>query len=270
VDSKRENTVNRNSEATLSAAAMAAPAVQNSDGIRRRERGQRRFCHSIQEQSEREMRIRLEERHNERARIARELHDTLFQGFYGASMQLHNAVEKMPAHSPERHSLADALRLVRRVLDEGRTVLQGLRAPGFVPASIEQELSGFLEEFSPSGVRCEISVSGRPRELKPAVQEQINLIGREALVNALLHSTATRIEAEVEYSPRRVRVLVRDNGCGIDPCVAQTRGESHWGLLGMRERAESIGARLTIWSRPGAGTEVEVSVGNQALAEACA
>jgi signal transduction histidine kinase len=270
VDSKRENTVNRNSEATLSAAAMAAPAVQNSDGIRRRERGQRRFCHSIQEQSEREMRIRLEERHNERARIARELHDTLFQGFHGASMQLHNAVEKMPAHSPERHSLADALRLVRRVLDEGRTVLQGLRAPGFVPASIEQELSGFLEEFSPSGVRCEISVSGRPRELKPAVQEQINLIGREALVNALLHSTATRIEAEVEYSPRRVRVLVRDNGCGIDPCVAQTRGESHWGLLGMRERAESIGARLTIWSRPGAGTEVEVSVGNQALAEACA
>jgi signal transduction histidine kinase len=270
VDSKRENTVNRNSEATLSAAAIAAPAVQNSDGIRRRERGQRRFCHSIQEQSEREMRIRLEERHNERARIARELHDTLFQGFYGASMQLHNAVEKMPAHSPERHSLADALRLVRRVLDEGRTVLQGLRAPGFVPASIEQELSGFLEEFSPSGVRCEISVSGRPRELKPAVQEQINLIGREALVNALLHSTATRIEAEVEYSPRRVRVLVRDNGCGIDPCVAQTRGESHWGLLGMRERAESIGARLTIWSRPGAGTEVEVSVGNQALAEACA
>ena len=185
-------------------------------------------------------------------------------------MLLHNVVERMPAHSPDRHSLADALRLVGRVLDEGRTVLQGLRAPGFVPASIEQELSGFLEEFSPCGVHCEISVNGRPRELRPAVQEQINLIGREALVNALLHSTATRIEAEVEYSPRRVRVLVRDNGCGIDPCVAQTRRESHWGLLGMRERAESIGAKLTIWSRPGAGTEVEISVPSHALAEACA
>lgn len=128
----------------------------------------------------------------------------------------------------------------------------------------------FFEEFSPCGVHCEISVSGRPRELRPAVQEQINLIGREALVNALLHSTATRIEAEVEYSPRRVRVLVRDNGCGIDPCAAQAKRESHWGLLGMRERAESIGARLTIWSRPGAGTEVEISVPSQALAEACA
>jgi signal transduction histidine kinase len=262
--------VNRNSEATVSATAMAAPAVLNSDGIRPGERGQRRFYHSIQEQLDRETGIRLEERHNERARIARELHDTLFQGFHGASMLLHNVVEGMAADSPDRHSLADALRLVRRVLDEGRTVLQGLRAPGFVPASIERELSGFLEEFSPCGVHCEISVSGRPRAVKPAVQEQINLIGREALVNALLHSTATRIEAEVEYSTRRVRVLVRDNGCGIDPCLAQTRKESHWGLLGMRERAESIGARLTIWSRPGAGTEVEVSVPSQALAEACA
>jgi signal transduction histidine kinase len=143
-------------------------------------------------------------------------------------------------------------------------------AAEFVPASIEHELSGFLEEFSPCGVRCEISVSGRPRELRPAVQEQINLIGREALVNALLHSTATRIEADIEYSPRRVRVLVRDNGCGIDPFAAQTRRESHWGLLGMRERAESIGAKLTIWSRPGAGTEVEISVPSQTLAEACA
>ena len=186
--------MNSNSQMTVSATAMAAAAVAD-----RGERGQRGFCHSIQEQ-----------------------------------------------------------------------FLQGLRAPGFEPASIEQELSGFLEEFSPCGVRCEISVSGRPRELRPAVQEQINLIGREALVNALLHSTATRIEADIEYSPRRVRVLVRDNGCGIDPCVVQNRKESHWGLLGMRERAESIGARLTIWSRPGAGTEVEVSVPSQALAEACA
>jgi signal transduction histidine kinase len=262
--------MNHESQATVSATATAVPAVLNGDGVRRGERGQGRFGHSIQEQLEREMYIRLEERHKERARIARELHDTLFQGFHGASMRLHNVVEGMPADSLDRVSLADALRLVRRVLDEGRTALLGLRAQESVPASIEQELSGFLEEFSPSGVRCEISVSGRPRELRPAVREQINLIGREALVNALLHSTATRIEAEVEYSLRRVRVLVRDNGCGIDPRVAQTRKESHWGLLGMRERAESIGARLTILSRPGAGTEVEVSVPSQATAEACA
>jgi signal transduction histidine kinase len=106
--------------------------------------------------------------------------------------------------------------------------------------------------------------------LKPEIQEQINLIGREALVNALLHSEATCIEAEVEYLPRRLRVVVRDNGRGVDPQVTGAPSDAHWGLVGMRDRAESIGAKLTIWSRPGAGTEVEISVSSQAFADACA
>ncbi len=261
--------MNRNIAPTISTTAMAAATnIGSFGGILHRNK--RRFSHSIREQLDREMNLRLEERRNERARIARELHDTLFQGFLGASMLLHDALETMPSDAPDKLALGDALRVVRRVLDEGRAVLQGLRAPGFAPASIEQELSGFLEDFSPRRVRCEISVTGHPKELKPEVQEQINLIGREALVNALLHSEATCIEAEVEYSTRRLRVIVRDNGRGIDPQLARSRKDSHWGLLGMRERAESIGARLTIWSRPGGGTEVEISVPNQALADACA
>lgn len=233
-------------------------------------RGQRRFCHAIQEQLNREQNLRLEERDNERARIARELHDTLFQGFLGASMVLHNVVDSMPEDSPDRNSMGKALQVVRRVLEEGRCVLQGLRAPRFAPASVEQELSGFVKDLAPLGVRCEISVTGTPRELRADVQEQINLIGREALVNALHHSEATCIEAEVEYSPRRLRVIVRDNGRGIDPKVARARRDSHWGLLGMRERAEGIGATLEIWSRPGAGTEVEILVPSHAFAESCA
>jgi signal transduction histidine kinase len=244
----------------------------NSETLSRRqsERGQRRFCHSIQEQMTREQNLRMEERENERARIARELHDTLFQGFFGASMVMHNVVEAMPADSPDRHSMGKALQVVRKVLEEGRTVLQGLRAPSFTPASIEQELSGVVEDFLPSGVRCEISVTGSPRALRPDVQEQINLIGREALINALMHSEGTCIEAEIEYSPRRLRVIVRDNGRGIDPQVARARRDSHWGLLGMRERAEGIGAKLEIWSRPGAGTEVEILIANHAYVESCA
>jgi signal transduction histidine kinase len=185
-------------------------------------------------------------------------------------MMLHNAVEAMPEDSPDRHSMGKALQVVRKVLEEGRAVLQGLRAPRFSPASVEQEFSAFIEDFSPSGVRCEISVTGSPKTLRPEVQEQINLIGREALVNALVHSGATCIEAEIEYSPRRLRVSVRDNGRGIDPQVARARRESHWGLLGMRERAEEIGANLEIWSRPGAGTEVEVLVANHAYLGSCA
>lgn len=258
--------MNRSIDTNASVTAMGAETVAR----RRNERGQRRFCHAIQEQLNREQNLRLEERSNERARIARELHDTLFQGFFGASMMLHNAVEAMPEDSSDKHSLGKALQVVRRVLEEGRAVLQGLRAPAFAPASVEQELSGFVEDFSPSGVRCEISVTGTPKMLRAEVQEQINLIGREALINALLHSEATCIEAEVEYSPRRLRVIVRDNGCGIDPQMVRGQQASHWGLLGMRERAKSIGATLEIWSRPGAGTEVEILIASQAFAGACA
>ena len=156
--------------------------------------------------------------------------------------------------------LGNALRVIRRVLDEGRSVLQDLGAPESSPSSIEQELSGFLKQFSTGVVHCEVSVTGHRKELKPAVQDQINLIAREALVNALLHSEAACIEAEVEYLPRRLRVVVRDNGRGIHPQKAWKQGDAHWGLLRMRDRAKSLGAKLAIWSRPDAGTEVEISV----------
>jgi signal transduction histidine kinase len=85
-------------------------------------------------------------------------------------------------------------------------------------------------------------------------------IGREALVNAFRHSEAAEIEVEIEFAASELRVLVRDNGLGIDPEVLRAGREGHWGLSGMRERAEGMGARLKVWSRAGAGTEVELSV----------
>ena len=178
--------------------------------------------------------------------------------------------ELLRAQSPDGRSPGDIPGLLRRVLDEGRAVLQGLRTPNFAPASIEKELSAFFDDFSTSGVRCEISVTGRAKQLKHAAQEQINLIAKEALVNALLHSQGTCVEIELEYSARRLRVVVRDNGCGIDPQMVRSRRDSPWGLSGMRERAGNIGAQLTVWSRPGAGTEVELSVPNQVFQDACA
>ena len=126
-----------------------------------------------------------------------------------------------------------------------------------------------MEDLAYSRVRCGISVTGTPKALRADVQEQINLIGREALTNAVLHSEAT-CEAVVEYSPRQLRVMVRDNGRGIDPKVARAGRDPHWGLLGMRERAKGLGATLEIWSPPGAGTEVEIQVPSHAYAESCA
>ena len=173
------------------------------------------------------------------------------------------AVETIPSRDA---GLLDAPMLLRtvvhRVLEEGRAVLHGFRARDLAPETIEQALSGVLEDFSPAGVRYEICVTGRPKSLRPAILEQITLIGREALVNALLHSEATHVEAEVEYSSRRLRLIVRDNGRGMDPPVERT------GVSDMRARAGRIGAQFRIWSRSGAGTEVEVSVPNRIAANA--
>jgi len=230
---------------------------------------QKRFHRSNHEQLRRERAARMEERQRERERIARELHDTLLQGFLGASLQLHAAVEQVPADSPSRPCLNRALSLVQRVINEGRDILQGLRSSAMESMSLEQAFSCLREEFAPGGQpRFRIYVSGQPKPLKPAIQEQIYLMGREALINALRHSEATSIEAEVEYLPRRLRVIVRDNGCGMDSKLVRSGRPAHWGLLGMRERASSIGAQLRIWSRPGAGTEVEIHVPGHILAEA--
>jgi signal transduction histidine kinase len=92
------------------------------------------------------------------------------------------------------------------------------------------------------------------------VRDEVYRIGREALVNAFSHSKARKIEAELEYGSRELRVLIRDNGRGIDPEVLQRGRDGHWGLPGMRERAERIGARLSLWSSATAGTEVELSI----------
>jgi len=223
------------------------------------------------ERFNRELSLRREERQRERERLARELHDTLLQGFLGVNLQLHGAVEQVPADSPSKPSLDRVVVRMQRVINETRDVLRGLRSTAMESMSLEQALSCLKDEFAPRGcVRFRIYVTGQPKALKPAVRDQIYLIGREALINALRHSEATNIEAEVEYLPRRLRILVRDNGRGMDPKIVRSGRRAHWGLLGMRERAAAIGVHLRIWSRPGSGTEVEISVPGRILAEAYA
>jgi signal transduction histidine kinase len=200
-------------------------------------------------------------RHKERLRIARELHDTLLQGFLGASIQLCIADERLPADSPAKPILRRALDLIRKGLDEGSAALLGLRSPALPDGSLEKALGDVCDDFAPGGrIRLCIVTLGETRPLAPAVQGQIYWIAREALLNALRHSAASRVEAEIEYLPRKLRVVVRDDGTGIDPEALRTRRNSHWGLTGMQERAASIGAKVRVWSKRGEGTEVEISL----------
>ena len=209
----------------------------------------------------RRLNVRFEERLAERTRIAQELHDTLLQGFLSASMQLHVAVDGMPESSREKSRLSGVLELMNRVIEEGRNAVRGLRSSESSLDDLEQSFSRIRDEL---GIKDEIAFrvigEGHPQRLHPMIRDEVYRIGREALINAFRHSGAGRIEVGVERETRRLRVLVRDDGKGIDPEVLRAGRDGHWGLSGMRERSERIGGRLRVWSRPGAGTEVELSV----------
>jgi len=214
-----------------------------------------------QRQFTREQILRQEERRRERARIARELHDTLLQGLLSASMQLQLAEGCLPPNSPAKPLLSRVRNLVRNGIAEGRAALQGLRSAEPPPTSLDQSLSGFLAELTPADrARVRIIKMGRPKPLDPAILHQIFLIAREALLNSLRHSQAKKIEVELEYSPRKLRVVVRDNGAGLDPQLLRSGRKAHWGLTVMRERAANIGAHLRIWTKPNAGTELVLSL----------
>jgi signal transduction histidine kinase len=212
-----------------------------------------------------QMNLRFEERLAERTRIAQELHDTLLQGFLSASMQLHVAVDKLPENSPAMPLLGRVQQLMSQVIDEGRNAIRGMRSSDSSVIDLEQAFSRIPEELAHDyevgePIDFRILVEGQPRYLRPIPQDEVYLIGREALVNAFRHSHARRIDVELEYATRHLRVVVRDDGRGIDPQVLRSGRDGHWGLPGMRERAQRIGARLTVSSRRASGTEVELSV----------
>ena len=200
-------------------------------------------------------------RYQERIRVARESHHTLLQGFLNASMlQPCLADDWLQADAPAKPMLRLALDLIRKGISEGRATLLGLRSPELPEESLGRALCGVRNDFAPSErARFRIVIVGEARPLHSAVQDQIFLIAREALLNALRHSEARSVEVEIEYLRRKLRLIVRDNGKGIDPQALQSGQHSHWGLTGMRERAASIGAEIQIWSKQGRGTEVEIS-----------
>jgi signal transduction histidine kinase len=213
-------------------------------------------------QGTKQLHLRFEERLAERMRIAQEIHDTLLQGVISASMQLHVAVDNLPADLPVKPSLTHVLQVMGQVLEEGRNALQRLRSSASSGSlDVEQAFSRIQQELAiREQIGFRVTVEGRPRPVHPIIRDEVYRIGREALVNAFRYSRAKSIEVRVEYKAKHLRVVVRDDGGGIEPQVLRSGREGHWGLSGMRERAEGIGARLRVRSRASAGTEVTLSV----------
>ncbi len=205
--------------------------------------------------------VRFEERLAERTRVAQDLHDTLLQGIYSASIHFDLANNRVPEASPAKPAIERGIDLLGKVSQEGRKALRSLRSRQASSDGLEQALSLLPKEFNlPDSIDFLVTTEGQPRALQSLVRDEAYLIAREAVINAFRHAQPTKIEVEVDYVSRNLRVLVRDNGCGIDSQLLRIGRDGHWGLPGMRERAEKIGGRLKMLSGVDAGTEIELSV----------
>jgi signal transduction histidine kinase len=207
---------------------------------------------------------RLEERLNERERIAREIHDTLLQGIYALTARLHAAIQRMPRSDSARAAIEQALDRADVVLAEGRDRVTGLRASTEAPSTLAAEIGAIARQFEETQghpVVFEVRVEGDERTLHLAVREEIVQIAREALANTYRHAQARSVVVELIYGRGVLRMKVRDDGEGFDTsALAEAPGANHWGVVGMRERARKLRGHLDIWSRRGEGTEITLSI----------
>ena len=216
------------------------------------------------QQLARQFSIRLDERVNERTRIARDLHDSLLQGFQGLMFRFQAVRALLPDRASEAAVLLDtALDRGDHAIAEGRAAVHDLRSNLPVASDLADSLAALKEELTTDGqpLSFRVVVEGKARPVALLVRDDVYHIAREALRNAARHSRARHIEAELHYGDGAFTLRVRDDGVGIDAkVVREGQRAGHWGLQGMRERAASFGAHLDVWSERGAGTEVELSV----------
>ncbi len=211
--------------------------------------------------------LRVEERVDERIRIARELHDTLLQSFHGLLLRFQGAYNLFPTRPDEaQKTLASAIDEAAQAITEGRYAIQGLRSSTVVTNDLARAISTLGEELRTSETSQDsavfhVDVEGTPRELQPILRDEVYRIAGEALRNAFQHAQAQRIEVEIRYDERRFRLRVRDDGKGIDPKLLNEGGRpGHYGLRGMRERAKLLGGKLAVWSELDSGTELELRI----------
>ena len=214
-----------------------------------------------------EFNMRLEERIGERTRIARDLHDTLLQGFHGLLLRFQTVYAMLPGRPEEaKQSLASAIDQAAETITEGRDAVQDLRSSAVESNDLAVAIRAVGEELSADGTNqiapvFQVEVEGTPRSLHPILRDEVYRIATEALRNAFRHARARQIEVEIRYDDRQLRLSVRDDGKGIDAKVLGGDGHArHYGLPGMRERAKLIGGEMTVWSQLNSGTEVELGI----------
>jgi len=208
----------------------------------------------------------LDARVSERTRIARELHDTLLQGFHGVLLRFQTVSQLLPDRPKEaKDKLDSAIEQAAEAITEGRDAVQGLRDSTLEGNDLALAISTLGEELVTDSANhrplFRVAVEGESRNLHPILRDEIYKIVAEALRNAFRHARAKQVEVEIRYGREQFRLRVRDDGRGIDAAILSRQGaEGHYGLPGMRERTAVIGGNLTLWSEVDAGTEVELRI----------
>jgi signal transduction histidine kinase/ligand-binding sensor domain-containing protein len=234
----------------------------------------------------REFNAQLEARVEERTRIARELHDTLLQGFHGVMFRFQAARNMLPRRPEEAiEALDGALERAELALSEGRDAIHDLRMSTEVTNELAQAVTALGNEMSHElshelsqglsqepashdsahgsthdSARFHVVVEGPPRDLHPILRDEVYAIAREAVRNAFRHAQAHDIEAQITYNGSSFQLRIRDDGKGIDPGIVAEGRAGHYGVPGMRERARRIGGKLNVWTGTGAGTEIELNI----------
>ena len=207
----------------------------------------RRFVQQLQ--------MRMEERINERTRIAHELHDTLLQGLLSASLQLAVADEALAPVSPAKGLVNRVSQMLQVMIVESRNTVQGLRVTR--AEDLERAIANIPRDLGSNGlISISVVAEGRRKLLRAGVRDEVYWIARESITNALRHSNGSIVRITLHYLEDGFRLSVRDDGCGIDSQILKTGRENHFGLVGMTERARGIRGTLSVASAPDAGTEV--------------
>jgi signal transduction histidine kinase/ligand-binding sensor domain-containing protein len=193
----------------------------------------------------------------ERARVSRDIHDTLLQSLGAFNLQLEVVARQLGSSQPSATGTIQHLRSqVAECIQEARRSIWDLRSPRLEAHDLVEAFRRMASDAAP--VTVEVTTHGRVRRCAPHVEDQLLKIGQEAIGNAIRHGHATRVDVTLDYRRGALALHISDNGCGFDPEAHVEAIDGHWGLKNMRERAENIGGRLGIISRPGSGTSIEL------------
>lgn len=203
------------------------------------------------------MHVRLEERHMERERIARELHDTLLQGSQGLILHMQALLVQLKDDERRKLQMEEAIDQAEALMVEGRDSVHGLRTMAQSRSDLAASLMAVGKELMGEGSpSLRVTVSGSRRPLRLLVQDELYRIGREAILNARRHGEPSSIDVELSFGDHAFQLCVRDDGKGMDPALVRSPPPGHWGLRGMCERAQRIGATLEVHAGSPGGVKV--------------